>query len=307
MPLRFPRPVMALIAAGTAAVSIGLAAVPAHADQVRHREWWLSSLAVTGAWAASQGSGITVAVLSDGVDASQPDLAGAVTAAPAPSGAPVASGQYSGELGTAIASLIVGRGHGSHGSSGIVGVAPEARVLSIPVTLPADDPELSQSAIAAAIPDAIAAGIRYAVRHGATVIDLPIDPGQPGSSGTGGAPAAAGGSPAEKSAISYALARDVILVAPAGDDGTASDAPNYPAAYHGVIAVGAFNSAFIKARLVQPPELRDADGGRCGDAGRREYRRLPDRKQHECRQRSCFRHHRADQVPVSGPDCAPGP
>src|SRR5208282_4532916 len=45
----------------------------------------------------------------------------------------------------------------------------------------------------------------------------------------------------------YALAHDVVLVAPAGDDATASDAPNYPAAYQGVIAVGAFNSAFIKA------------------------------------------------------------
>ena len=247
MPLRFPRPVMALIAAGTAVVSIGVAAGPAHADQVRHREWWLTALGITGAWSASQGSGVTVAVLSDGVDASQPDLASAVTTAPAPSGAPSASGQYFGEQGTAIASLIAGRGHGSHGKSGIVGVAPEARILSVPVTLPADDPDLSETAVAAAIPAAIAAGIRYAVQHGATVIDLPIDPGQPGSTGTGGASAAAGGSTAEQQAIKYAIARDVVLVAPAGDDGTASDAPNYPAAYHGVIAVGAFNSAFIKA------------------------------------------------------------
>jgi Subtilase family len=247
VPLRFPRPVMALIAAGAAAVSIGVAAAPARADQVRHREWWLASLGVTNAWAASQGAGVTVAVLSDGVDASHPDMTGSVTAAPAPAGAPVASGQYFGEQGTAIASLIAGHGHGSHGRAGIVGVAPEARVLSVPVTLPADDPKLNQSAIAATIPDATAAGIRYAVRHGATVIDLPIDPGQPGSSGTGGASAAAGGSTAEKSAISYALARNVVLVAPAGDDGAATDAANYPAAYPGVLAIGAFNSAFIKA------------------------------------------------------------
>jgi hypothetical protein len=237
---------MALIAAGTAAASIGLAAMPASADQVRHQEWWQNTLGFMGAWAASQGSGVTVAVLSDGVDASHPDLAGAVTAAPAPPGAPVASGRYLGEQGTAIASLIAGRGHGSHGSAGIIGAAPEARILSVPVTLPADDPALSQSANAAAIPDAIAAGIRYAVRNGATVIDLPIDPGQPGSSGTGGAAAAAGGSTAEQKAISYAVARGVVLVAPAGDDGTASGAPNYPAAYQGVIAVGAFDSAFVK-------------------------------------------------------------
>jgi hypothetical protein len=239
---------MALIAASTAVVSIGVAAVPARADQVRRKEWWLTSLGVTGAWAASQGAGVTVAVLSDGIDTSQPDLTRTVTTAPALAGAPVAAGKYFGEQGTAIASLIAGHGHGSRGRAGIIGVAPQARILSVPVTLPANDPQLNQSTIAAAIPDAIAAGIRYAVRQGATVIDLPIDPGQPGSSGTGGAQAAAGGSAAEKSAIDYALGRDVVLVAPAGDDGgTASDAPNYPAAYHGVIAVGAIDRAFIKA------------------------------------------------------------
>jgi hypothetical protein len=238
---------MALIATGAAAIAIGISTVPASADQVRHEEWWLTSLGVTGAWTASQGSGVTVAVLSDGVDASHADLAGAVTTAPALAGGPVAAGQYLGEQGTPIASLIAGRGHGSGSAAGIIGVAPKARILSVPVTLPPNDPQLSQSSVAAAIPAAIAAGIRYAVRHGATVIDLPIDPGQAASSGTGGTTAAAGGSAAEQSAVSYALAHNVVLVAPAGDDRAAGDAPNYPAAYHGVIAVGAFDSAFDKA------------------------------------------------------------
>ncbi len=247
VPLRFPRPVMALIATGTAVISIGVFAVPASADQVRHQEWWLNSLGVTSAWSASQGAGVTVAVLSDGVDASHADLAGAVTTAPAIPGAPVAAGQYAGEQGTPIASLIAGRGHGPGDAVGIVGIAPRARILSVPVTLPPDDPELAQSSVAAAIPAAIAAGIRYAVSHGATVIDLPIDPGQAASDGTAGASPAAGGSAAEQAAVSYALAHDVVLVAPAGDDEAAGDAPNFPAAYHGVIAVGAFDSAFNKA------------------------------------------------------------
>src|SRR5580704_5553631 len=146
VPLRLPRPVMALIATGAAAISIGLATVPASADQVRHQEWWLSSLGITSAWSASQGSGVTVAVLSDGV-ASNADLAGAVTTAPAIAGAPLASGQYAGQQGTPIASLIVGRGHGPGGSAGIVGVAPRARILSVPVTLSPDDPQLGQSAV----------------------------------------------------------------------------------------------------------------------------------------------------------------
>jgi subtilisin family serine protease len=247
VPLRFPRPVAALVATATAAVTVGLSAASASADQVQQQEWWLSALNVTSAWTASRGAGVTVAVLSDGVDASHPDLAGVVTTAPAVPGAPVAAGQFLGEQGTGIASLIAGHGDGPGGGNGIIGVAPAARILSVAVTVPPDDPDLYQGSAGVAIPAAIAAGIRYAVSRGASVIDLPIDPGQPGSSGSGGNSAAAGGSAAEQSAVSYALAHNVVLVAPAGDDAQTTDAPNYPAAYRGVIAVGAFDSAFDKA------------------------------------------------------------
>jgi hypothetical protein len=245
--LRFPRPLTVLVAAGTAAITIGLCAAPASADQVRNAEWWLGSLSITGVWPASQGAGVTVAVLSDGVVSSQPDLSGAVTTAPAIPAAPVAAGQFFGEQGTPIASLIAGRGHGAKGASGIIGVAPEAHILSVPVTVPADDGQLGQPAIAGAIPGAIAAGIKYAVNHGASVIDLPADPGQPDSNGVGGTAAAAGGSAAEKAAVHFALAHNVVVVAPAGDDALTTGAINYPAAYPGVIAVGAFDSAFDKA------------------------------------------------------------
>jgi len=249
VPLRFPRPVAALVATGTAAMTVGLLAAPASADQIRQQEWWLSGLSVTNCWTASQGAGATVAVLSDGVDGSHPDLTGVVTAAPSTAvpDAPVATDQFFGEQGTAIASLIAGHGDGSGNNSGIIGVAPEARILSVPVTLPSDDPQLYEQSVGASIPAAIAAGIRYAVSQGASVIDLPIDPGQPGSDGTGGASAAAGGSAAEASAVSYALAHNVVLVAPAGDDALTTGAPNYPADYQGVIAVGAFDSSFVKA------------------------------------------------------------
>lgn len=247
VPLRFPRPAAALVATAAAAVTVGLSVVPASADQVRQQEWWLSALNVTSAWTASQGSGVTVAVLSDGVDGSHPDLTGVVTTAPAIAGAPVASGKFFGEQGTPIASLIAGRGDGTGGASGIMGVAPAAHILSVAVTLPQDDTQLFQTSVATGIPAAIAAGIRYAVGHGASVIDLPIDPGQPGSNGLTGDSAAAGGSATEQSAVSFALAHNVVLVAPAGDDALATDAPNYPAAYQGVIAVGAFDSAFDKA------------------------------------------------------------
>src|SRR5262249_4047472 len=118
---------------------------------------------------------------------------------------------------------------------------PSAKILSVRVTLDSNDPELANSTVAGALPGAIARGIRWAVRHHATVIDLPLDPVT-----TAGAPGF-GGSTAEKAAVDYALSKHVVLVAPAGDEGAGSNAVNYPAAYHGVIAVGAFDQRFVKA------------------------------------------------------------
>jgi hypothetical protein len=244
---------MAAIATGVAASTIAIASGPALASTVRHEEWWLAPLGVRRAWTASKGAGQTVAVLSDGVAGSQIDLVGSVITGPDFTGTEQSTGQYFGEMGTPIASIIAGHGHASSDATGMMGIAPQAKILSVRVTLPADDPRLAQSAIASQLPNAIGRGIMYAVQHGATVIDLPLDPGQPGvgstsgTSGTSGAAAAQGGSQKEQAAVSYALAHNVVLVAPAGDNGAGNDAKNYPAAYPGVIAVGAFGQGFVKA------------------------------------------------------------
>src|SRR5580658_2962693 len=113
VPLRSPRPVMALIATGIAASTFALATVPASASSVRGSEWWLSTLALRHAWTTSKGAGVTVAVLSDGVDASQPDLTGSVTPGPDLTGTSQSSGPYFGQVGTGLASLIAGHGHGA--------------------------------------------------------------------------------------------------------------------------------------------------------------------------------------------------
>ena len=224
------------LAAAAVAVAItglpGPAAMAAPASPVG--SWWRTALHLTATQtgAAPAGRGVTVAVLSTGVAASQPDLTGSVTAGPdlaktgrAPGGA------FWGEEGTAVASLVAG--HGTDG--GTAGVAPGAKILSIPVTLEYDDPLNASPSVTGRLPGAIAAGIRYAVGHGATVIALPLDPGTLGQ----GDASAAGGSAAERAAVGYALDHDVVLVAPAGDNGARDDTVNYPAAYPGVIAVGA--------------------------------------------------------------------
>ncbi len=206
----------------------------------RTDQWWLSTLHVPAALRAAPeaGKGVTVAVLSTGVDAKHQDLAGSVTEGPdfSKTGR-TQGGPYWGEEGTAVASLIAGHGHGPGGTEGITGVAPGAKILSVQVTLEYDDPLNSDAAVTRNLPAAIAAGIRYAVGHGATVIALPLDPAALEAAPSGDP--AAGGSAAERAAVSFALAHNVVLVAPAGDNGAATDSVNYPAAYPGVIAVGA--------------------------------------------------------------------
>lgn len=263
--LRFPRPVIVAAAIGLAVAWAALGSVPAFADQVRQDEWWLAALHVTQAQQTTQGAGVTVALLDTGVDPDQADIAGSVITGPDYTGSGEQPGSpFFGIHGTAMASLIVGHGHGPGDADGILGVAPAARLLSVRVTLDGGDPLLADPGIVAGLPDAIAQGIRYAVDNGAQVIDLPLDPGQSASSlvaSTAPAPApgtpptpieaaeqaAAGGSPAEKSAVAYALSRGVVLVAPGGDNATGTDDPDFPADYPGVISVGAFDSSFIKA------------------------------------------------------------
>ena len=230
------------IAVGLSLAFIAASSSPALADQARRNEWWLHTLHVTNAWQTTRGSGVTVAVLDTGVDPAQADLTGSVTTGRDYTNSGEApGGRFWGIHGTEVASLIVGHGHGPNQANGIIGIAPAAKILSVRVTLESNDPSLSNQTIAAGLPNAIARGIDWAVRHHASVIDLPLDPVT-----TSGAPGS-GGSTAEQAAVKYALAKHVVLVAPAGDGGASTDPVNYPAAYHGVIAVGAFDRQFNKA------------------------------------------------------------
>src|SRR5450755_103250 len=239
---------MAPVAVALVACWIALASAPALADQVRQSQWWLPELHITAAQQISNGSGVTIAVLDTGVDAAAPDLAGSVLTGPdfSHSGR-TAGGPYFGVHGTEIASLIAGHGHAAGGGDGIIGVAPAAKILSVRVTLDSGDPLLADPAITARLPVSIADGIRYAANNGASVIDLPLEPGTASASGTAGVPGLAVSSAAEKSAVAYALRKGVVLVAPAGDDGAGTGVVNYPAAYPGVISVGAFDKNFTKA------------------------------------------------------------
>jgi serine protease len=210
------------------------------ADLYRGQQWTLDALHIPRAWKYSRGNGVTVAVLDTGVDGNQPDLSGRVVDGPDFTGhARKPGNKYWGRHGTEMASLIAGHGHGAGGSAGVMGVAPDAKILSIRVTWELNDPIRTDNTQVDRARDAVANGIHYAVDHGAQVISMSL----------GGGNLFYNGNANEAAAIKYALGKGAVLVASAGNDGNGANRRNYPAAYPGVIAVGAVDRTFKAANF----------------------------------------------------------
>jgi type VII secretion-associated serine protease mycosin len=228
------------LVAGIALALAATAAPAASADLLRNREWPLAALHVPQAWKWSKGGGVTVAVLDTGVDGRHPDLIGRVIQGPDYTGHSRRPGSpYWGRHGTAMASIIAGHGHGPGRAAGVVGIAPHAKILSIRVTWENDDPERTNHARVDQTKDAVAKGIRYAVDHGAQIINMSL----------GGGKTIYNGNPAEADAVRYALGKGAMLIASAGNDGAGLNRRNYPAAYPGVTAVGAVDKTLRPARF----------------------------------------------------------
>lgn len=195
-----------------AAAALLLAVAPAaHADAARDKQWALQAFkAQERVWPISKGKGVTVAVIDSSVRATHLDLTGQVLPGKnfAEDSSP-ASG--SNGHGTMIASLISGHGHGPGQSEGIMGLAPDAKILPLTVNVNAS-----------AIYQQMSTAIRYAVDHGASVVNISL--GGVGKDAT------------VQSAVAYAEEHNVVVVASSGNDGAA--AMEYPAAYPGVVAVG---------------------------------------------------------------------
>ncbi|MFK0118343.1 type VII secretion-associated serine protease mycosin [Streptomyces sp. NPDC090994] len=219
----------------TAALGVLLAAslalVPstaAHADGIRAKQWSLDALHLDEVWRTTKGAGVTVAVLDTGVEADHPDLVGNVLTGADLVGFGAEDGDRAwARHGTAMAGIIAGHGHGTGNGDGVMGVAPEAKVLPVRVILEDGDPARAKARKSRG--GALAEGIRWAADHGADVINLSL--GDDSSS--------AHPEPAEDEAIQYALKKNVVVVASAGNGGEKGDHISYPAAYPGVIAATA--------------------------------------------------------------------
>lgn len=197
-------------------------------DTVRERQWGLRAINAPDAWRTTKGKGVTVAVLDTGVDADHPDLRGQVLKGKDFVGIGAKPGDPDwAKHGTAMAGIIAGRGHGPGDQEGVLGVAPQARILPVRVLLEDSDPQRDQAR--GAWGEALADGIRWAVDQGADVINLSL----------GDDSASAHPTAEEDAAVRYALSKGVVVVASAGNGGEQGNRASYPAAYPGVIAVTA--------------------------------------------------------------------
>jgi type VII secretion-associated serine protease mycosin len=208
-----------LISFVLAGVALALpVAVPAQATpKPNDQEWWFDSLAIQEkAWVYTKGKGVTVAVIDTGINASLPEFRGGVVLP----GKDFENGgdgrtdydSHDGH-GTGMASLIAGQGGGR---SGIVGVAPDARILALKGSVGADSGN---------------AAIRYAADHGAKVISI--------SQGAGTDQGKCW--EAEQDALIYAVQHDAVVMVAAGNSGDRGNPIEAPAACGGAVAVGAYD------------------------------------------------------------------
>jgi len=177
-------------------------------------EWPLQTgLRVVGlprAWDTSRGSSaLVVAVVDTGVDANQPDLRGALVP-----GVnlidPTAPPRDDHGHGTAVAGVVAARANNGQGMAGVCWFCLIMPVKVLDSGGSGDDLR-------------IAAGIVWAVDHGARVINLSL--GGPGST------------PELEAALAYASHKGAIAVAAAGNSGTTL--PFYPAADVNALSVAA--------------------------------------------------------------------
>ncbi|MFJ9012065.1 type VII secretion-associated serine protease mycosin [Streptomyces canus] len=208
----------------------------AHADGIRAKQWALEAMHTQEAWQTTKGAGVTVAVLDTGVENDHPDLVGNVLTGKDMIGFGAVRGQRPwARHGTAMAGIIAGHGHGVGNGDGVMGIAPEARILPVRVILEDGDPARARARNTRG--NALAEGIRWAADHGADVINLSL----------GDDSASAHPEAGEDDAVQYALKKGAVVVASAGNGGEKGDHISYPAAYPGVIAATAVDKFGTRA------------------------------------------------------------
>jgi membrane-anchored mycosin MYCP len=204
-------------------------------DALQNVPWPQQQLDPERVWPFATGAGQTVALVDTGVDGGRDQLQGRVLA-----GWDTQTNQPDNNVdcsshGTALASLIAAQPDSAVGYQGVPfhGIAKDVKILPIRIS----DVDPSEDAHGTKQPgsDKVAQAINWATQHGATVIEVSnaFDSSDDGL----------------KAAVQRALAAGIPVVAAVGDEhnpNLAEDSPTYPAAYPGVIGVGAIDQEYAR-------------------------------------------------------------
>lgn len=223
---------VALAAPVAAGMAPNCATPPALARSVSAVPWPQQRYAPERLHPLATGAGVTVAVVDSGVDRRHPQLAGRVLGGtdlldPGGDGTRDCVGH-----GTGVASIIAAV---PHDGSGLRGLAPAARIL--PVRVSEQQVVDGQGTGRTVAPDDFARAIRWAVDNNADVVNLSV--------------VLYADHTAVRDAVGYALARDVVVVAAVGNLHGNGDPRPYPAAYEGVLGVGAIGADGVRADFSQ--------------------------------------------------------
>ena len=192
-------------------------------DPVRAAEYWLEELGIDEAWQTTRGEGTTIAVIDSGIAADIDELDGAVAGGADFSGVggddgrtPLGADAHTRSHGTWVASLAAARGTGD--DSGMIGVAPEAELLSVSIGF--------GSVSAVPFSEQVADAIVWSVDNGADVINLSFTTNQ------------TAWDESWDRAFQYAFDHDVVVVVAAGNRDGGTTMIGAPATIPEVLVVG---------------------------------------------------------------------
>ncbi|MEU9763349.1 type VII secretion-associated serine protease mycosin [Streptomyces sp. NPDC001834] len=278
-----PRPRRLLTAAAAIAVLfVTLPVPPAAADDSSQctfpsknypgRPWALQRVLLDELWKQSTGKGVRVAVIDTGVDVKNPQLTKAVDTGSGrnflpkdlkdDNGSKIERGKENGTTdvvghGTKVAGIIAAR---EMKGTGFTGLAPDAVIIPIQQ----NDAEGHGTA------ESLARSIRYAANEAdADIINISQDTAN-----------AVKPDPVLEQAVDAALAKEIVIVASAGNDGLGGNVKEtYPASYEGVLAVASSDRNNERAAFSQSGDFVGVaapgvdmvstvpGGGHCADNG----------------------------------------